>query len=67
MALIALPSVKCEDLNVVAKAIGWMQKGLDFADGLHLASAQLAGKFVTFDGQLARRAAKSAEIPVVRA
>jgi predicted nucleic acid-binding protein len=67
MALIALPAVECEDLNTVAKAIGWMRNGLDFADGLHVASATSVGKFVTFDGELAKRAAKITDIPVLLA
>jgi len=66
MAMIALPAVECEDLNAVAKAIGWMRNGLDFADALHLASAKPAGKFATFDGELAKRAMKVADIPVIR-
>jgi predicted nucleic acid-binding protein len=66
MAMIALPAVKCEDLNAVAKAIEWMRNGLDFSDALHLASAKPAGKFATFDGELAKRAAQVADIPVIR-
>ena len=64
MAMIALPAVECEDLNAVAKAIGWMRGGLDFADALHLASAQPAGTFATFDRELAQRAANLADIPI---
>ena len=66
MAMIALPAVECEDLNAIAKAIGWMRNGLDLSDALHLASAKPAGKFATFDGELAKRAMKVADIPVVR-
>jgi hypothetical protein len=65
MAMIALPAVECEDLNAIAKAIGWMRDGLDFADASHLASAQPAGKFATFDRELVRRAANLAEIPII--
>jgi len=66
MAMIALPAVECEDLNAITKAIGWMRNGLDFADALHLASAKPAGKFATLDGELAKRAAQVADIPVIR-
>jgi predicted nucleic acid-binding protein len=66
MAMVALPAVECEDLNAVAKAIWWMRNGLDFADALHLASPKPAGKFATFDGELAKRAVKVADIPVIR-
>ncbi|MHB8381966.1 MAG: type II toxin-antitoxin system VapC family toxin [Candidatus Binataceae bacterium] len=65
-ALIALPDVSCEDSAAVADAIRWMRDGLDFADSLHLASARPAGRFATFDGALVRRAAKVAEIKIVR-
>jgi len=65
-ALIALPEVACEDANAVADAIRWMRGGMDFADALHLASARPAGCFATFDGALARRAAKTADLKIVR-
>lgn len=68
-ALIALPDVTCEDSAAVADAIRWMRGGrggIDFADALHLASARPAGRFATFDGALSRRAAKIADIKIVR-
>src|SRR5690348_13469031 len=34
-----LPHVNLEDVIAVAKALDWMSKGVDFADGLHLAKA----------------------------
>lgn len=67
LRLIALPAVECEDVGTVAKAIGWMRNGLDFADALHLALAKPAGRFATFDRDLANRARKIADIPVIRA
>lgn len=66
VALIALPDLVCEDARAVADAIQWMRDGMDFADALHLASARPAGRFATFDGKLARRAAKIADIAVIR-
>ncbi|MBV8357848.1 MAG: type II toxin-antitoxin system VapC family toxin [Deltaproteobacteria bacterium] len=66
MAMIALPAVECEDLNAIAKAIGWMRNGLDLSDALHLASAKPAGKFATFDRELAKRSIKIADIPMIR-
>jgi predicted nucleic acid-binding protein len=66
VALIALPDLVCEDAGAVAEAIQWMRDGMDFADALHLASARPAGRFATFDDRLARRAAKIANIAVVR-
>jgi predicted nucleic-acid-binding protein len=66
VALIALPNLVCEDARVVADAVQWMRDGMDFADALHLGSARPAGRFATFDTRLAKRAAKIAEIAVVR-
>lgn len=66
VALIALPDLVCEDADVVADAIQWMCDGMDFADALHLASARPAGRFATFDGKLAKRAAKITDIALVR-
>jgi predicted nucleic-acid-binding protein len=66
VALIGLPDLVCEDAGAVADAIRWMRDGMDFADALHLASARPAGRFATFDEKLAKRAAKIADISVVR-
>lgn len=66
VALIALPDLVCEDTGAVADAIQWMRDGMDFADALHLASARPAGRFATFDDKLAKRAAKIADIAVIR-
>ncbi|HVA82132.1 MAG TPA: type II toxin-antitoxin system VapC family toxin [Candidatus Binataceae bacterium] len=65
-ALMGLPEVTCEDSPALADAIRWMRAGMDFADALHLASAQPAGRFATFDGKLARRAAKVADVAIIR-
>ena len=35
--------------SAAAKAIGWMQKGADFADGLHPAKVEGCAGFVSFD------------------
>ena len=66
VALISLPNLICEDPTAVVDAIQWMRAGLDFADALHLASARPAGRFATFDGKLVRRAARIADIALVR-
>jgi predicted nucleic-acid-binding protein len=65
-ALIGLPDLVCEDTDAVVDAIQWMRGGMDFADALHLASSRPAGRFATFDDKLSRRAAKIANIAVVR-
>jgi len=51
-----LPRVMLEDAAVAAKALGWMEKGVDFADGLHLAKAEGCEAFVTFDREFAAAA-----------
>ena len=66
LALIALPDLVCEDMGAMADAIQWMRGGMDFADALHLASARPAGRFATFDDKLVQRAAKIADIAVIR-
>jgi len=60
--LAGLPNVELEDERAVAEALGALERGLDFADALHLASRGDAERFVTFDRRLARRAA--AVVPV---
>jgi predicted nucleic-acid-binding protein len=49
-----LPRVTVQDAAVAAKALGWMEKGVDFADGLHLAKAEGCEAFVTFDREFAQ-------------
>lgn len=51
-----LPRVTVEDAAAVAKALGWMQKGIDFADGLHLAKAESCDAFISFDQDFAKAA-----------
>lgn len=55
-ALAGLRTVFLEDETAVASALDWFTEGLDFADALHLVSANNAGQFATFDRRLARRA-----------
>jgi predicted nucleic acid-binding protein len=56
--LAGLPSVTLEDAAIVATALNWMAGGMDFADAIHLASAQASDAFVTFDRRLAKKARK---------
>lgn len=51
-----LPRVKLEDPGAVAKALGWMQQHVDFADGLHLAKAEGCDAFISFDRTFATAA-----------
>ena len=45
-------NVEVEDEAAVRQAIEWYQKGIDFADGLHVASSGNERKFATFDNSL---------------
>src|SRR5579863_6354349 len=53
--LAGLQNVFLEDELEVAKALDWLEGGLDFADALHLANAQHAARFATFDHKFARQ------------
>lgn len=45
-----------EDARAAATALGWMDKGVDFADGLHLAKAEGCEAFVSSDREFAAAA-----------
>jgi predicted nucleic-acid-binding protein len=51
-----LPRVTVESADTAAQALDWAERGLDFADALHLAAARLHDGFVTFDKALTRTA-----------
>jgi predicted nucleic-acid-binding protein len=51
-----LPRVNLEDVSVAAKALDWMSKGVDFADGLHLAKAEACDAFISVDRHFVRAA-----------
>lgn len=55
-ALLGLPGMHTEDPGRLAQALDTYEKGLDFADALHLSFASTASSFATFDARLARRA-----------
>ncbi len=48
-------NVEIEDEAAVQQAIEWYEKGIDFADSLHVASAGRDRKFATFDNALRRK------------
>jgi len=62
--LLTVFNVEVEDEAAVRQAIEWYEKGMDFADGLHVASAGRDRKFATFDNALRRqlRRLKMAEL-----
>jgi predicted nucleic-acid-binding protein len=55
-ALSGLEHVTIEDRDAVLAAVDAFDKGLDFADALHLARSLRASGFATFDRRLAKRA-----------
>lgn len=55
-ALASIQHVTLEDRDAVLVAIDGFDKGLDFADALHLARSSRASGFATFDQGLAKRA-----------
>ena len=61
-----LPRVALEDPLLVAIALDRMERGMDFADALHLGRAEACDGFVTFDRQFIR-AARSVGVDQVRA
>jgi predicted nucleic-acid-binding protein len=58
-ALAGLPNVRLEDAVAAAQALEWQQRGLDFADALHLASKGKAASFASFDTKFVRSARRA--------
>jgi predicted nucleic-acid-binding protein len=55
-ALAGIEHITLEDRDAVWVAIDAFDKGVDFADALHLARSSRASGFATFDQRLAKRA-----------
>ena len=64
-ALAGIEHVTLEDRDAVLAAVDAFDKGLDFADALHLARSSRASEFATFDHRLAKRAKGLASVPRV--
>jgi predicted nucleic-acid-binding protein len=64
-AFAGLPTVTVEDGPIVANALDLAEKGLDFADALHLGKSAHCEGLVTFDRKLVK-AAKAAGYEGVR-
>jgi hypothetical protein len=65
--LLSLPNATIEKHEEIAQAFANYQKGLDFADTLHLAASQGCQVFMTFDDKrFARRAQRLNCLPEVR-
>jgi predicted nucleic-acid-binding protein len=65
LGLLGLPTVTVEDAPAVHLALRMLERGIDFADALHLASSVSAERFVTLDAKLVKRARQAAPLPVV--
>ena len=63
-AFARLPTVTLENPRLAATALDWHERGMDFADAIHLAGASGCEAFMTFDRGLANAAAKIEAIPV---
>ena len=64
-ALASIEHVTLEDRGAVLVAVDAFDRGLDFADALHLARSSRASGFATFDQRLAKRATGLALAPPV--
>ena len=64
-ALASVQHIALEDRDAVLVALDAFDKGLDFADALHLARSSRASGFATFDKRLAKRAKRLALSPAV--
>jgi len=64
-SLFGLSNVQLEEPLIIAEAVEWHKKDLDFADGLHLAKSQASRSFATFDKKLIKKALKVTNIPVL--
>ncbi|MBI3903391.1 MAG: type II toxin-antitoxin system VapC family toxin [Nitrosomonadales bacterium] len=64
-SLCGLENVQIEDRGVVLAALNAYQKGLDFADALHLARTEFCSTFLSFDQRLKKRAQAAGLSPAV--
>jgi predicted nucleic acid-binding protein len=63
-AFAGLKHVTLEEAAVTAQALDWMERGIDFADALHLAKAAGCDAFVSFDQRFARAANRLGTVKV---
>jgi predicted nucleic acid-binding protein len=61
-AFAGLPRVTLEDARRVARALDWMDRGMDFADALHLAKADGCEAFASFDQRFVRSANRFSDV-----
>jgi predicted nucleic acid-binding protein len=63
--IVGLPRAHAQHPEAVRRALDWMDAGLDIADAFHLALSERADKFLSFDANLSRRAARLGARPAV--
>ena len=56
--ILATDSFTIEQSSVIEQSLQWYEKGMDFADALHLACSLHADKFVSFDKKLIKKASE---------
>lgn len=64
-SLCGLENIQIEDRGIVLAALSAYQKGLDFADALHLTRAEFCNVFLSFDQKLKKRAKAAGILPAV--
>ncbi len=64
-SVVSVGNVEVEDEAVVEQAMDWYEHGVDFADGLHIASSGHNPKFASFDAALQRVALRLGMAEVV--
>lgn len=62
--VLGLQGVRVEKPTAVARALEWHDAGIELDDALHVAGAEDASAFVTFDEKLVRRAAREGSTKV---
>lgn len=62
--LFGLTNVFAENDEVIARALKWHEKGLDFADALHLSNSQNCDTLYTFDRKFLNRSQNLGTCPV---
>lgn len=65
--IVGLPRVRAQHPEAVRRALDWMDAGLDIADAFHLALSERSERFLSFDANLSRRAARLGARPAVAA
>jgi predicted nucleic acid-binding protein len=63
--IVGLPRAHAQHPEAVGRALDWMDSGLDIADAFHLALSERADRFLSFDANLLRRAARLGARPAV--